>query len=133
MKKFNIGIKGVITKGGSVLVLKKNQENPFWEIPGGRIDADESIEQTIVREINEELPGSSDIEIKRILCAHRLPKDIGEDLGLMLIYFEISADLPDPIEISEEHSEIKWIKSLDEIEADGGTLKALEAIFSKTL
>lgn len=36
MKKFYVGIKGVIKQGDEVLVLKKNRPEPFWEIGGGR-------------------------------------------------------------------------------------------------
>lgn len=130
MKKFNVGIKGVVKRNdGSVLLLLKNQKNPFWEVPGGRVDGDETVEQTLYRELREELPGCSNIVIKRCLCAHRLPKDIGEDLGLMLVYFEVSAKLSEPIELSQEHTDYRWVKSLDEVSLDGGTHKALSIIF----
>jgi 8-oxo-dGTP pyrophosphatase MutT (NUDIX family) len=133
VKQFNVGIKGVVTRSdGSVLLLKKNQEKPFWEVPGGRIDNDESIEQTLERELHEELPGSTNIEVKRILCAHRLPHDIAKDLSLMLIYFEVRVDLPDPIEISDEHSEYVWVTSLDELPLDGGTYKSLKIVFDQS-
>ena len=128
MKKFNVGIKGVICReDGSVLLLKKNQAESFWEVPGGRVDNTESIEETLLRELQEELPGVMDVRIKRILCAHRLPKDIGEDLGLMLIYYEVACKLPVPVQISDEHSEYRWVKSIDEVPVDGGTLQALAA------
>ncbi len=132
MKKFNVGIKAVVRrKDGGVLLLKKNNQESFWEVPGGRVDDDESIEETLMRELQEELPGISRIHVNRILCADRLPKDIAEDLGLILIYYEVFCVLPVPIQISREHSEFKWIKSLDEIALNGGTLKALTAAFKK--
>lgn len=132
MKLFNVGIKGVVTrKDGAVLLLRKNQENPFWEVPGGRIDQDESIEQTLERELHEELPGCTNLHIKRIVCAHRLPHDIAKDVSLMLIYYQVTVDLPEPIVISEEHSEYRWITSLDELPLDGGTYKALKIVFDK--
>lgn len=131
MKKFNVGVKGVIKRDdGAVLLLKKNKgEKSFWEVPGGRIDDDETIEQTLTREFDEELPGTKDVAIKRVLIAHRLPFDIGEDLGLLLMYFEVSAKLPEPIELSEEHTDYQWVKSTEELPLDGGTLKALNTIF----
>ena len=132
MKAFNVGIKGVITRSdGAVLLLKKNEAKSFWEVPGGRIDGNESIEQTLEREIQEELPGSSDIKIDRILCAHRLPKDIAKDVSLMLIYYQVSVTLPDVIKLSEEHTDYTWIQSLDDLPLDGGTFKELKVIFNK--
>ena len=132
MKNFNVGIKGVVTnQNGGVLLLKKNQQKPFWEVPGGRIDDDESIEQTLEREIQEELTGSSNFTIVQILCAHSLPHDIADGLSLMLIYYQISIKLPDPIQISDEHSEYMWVSSLDQVPIDGGTYKALKAYFEQ--
>lgn len=131
MKSFHVGIKGVVRReDGSVLLLQKNGEKGFWEVPGGRIDDDEDIEATLRRELEEELPGISEVKIGRLLCAHRLPHDIGDNLGLMLLYFEVTATLPDPIQISEEHIASQWVGSAQEMPLDGGTLKALTAIFA---
>lgn len=130
MKNFNVGIKGVIRReDGAVLLLKKNNEKAFWEVPGGRIDGDESIEQTLRRELAEELPGSTNVRVKRILTAHRLPFDISDSVSLMLIYFEVEVTLPKLIKISEEHSDFKWVTSVDDVELDQGTLKAVQEIF----
>jgi 8-oxo-dGTP pyrophosphatase MutT (NUDIX family) len=132
MKNFNVGIKGVVRRSdGAVLLLRKNQANAFWEVPGGRIDGDESVEQTLERELSEELPDCSNLLTSRILCAHRLPKDIGDDLGLLLIYFEVTLDLPDPVIISEEHTAFRWVQSVSDVPLDGGTLKALTKVFEK--
>lgn len=130
MKKFHVGIKGLITKDNRILILKK-KSGEFWDIPGGRIDGNEDIVSTLKREIQEELPESKNIRIKRILCAHRLHKDILDDISLLLVYYEISVDLPDPIKLSEEHSDYKWIKNYDEIELDNGTQAAVKEIFNK--
>lgn len=134
MKKFNVGIKGVIRRDdGAVLLLKKNKgEKSFWEVPGGRIDGDETIQQALIRELHEELPGTKDIVMQRVLIAHRLPFDIAEDLGLMLLYFEVSATLSEPITISEEHSEYMWVNTIDEVPLEEGTLKALKEVFTFT-
>ncbi len=127
MKKFYVGIKGVIKQDDKVLVLKKNQAEPFWEICGGRMDGDETIEQTLERELGEEVPGIAHIKVEKLLCAHRLLKDIDGDTSLMLIYFQVTADLPNPIQISDEHSDYQWIKSSTELDLDGGTKKAVLA------
>ena len=51
MKTFYVGIKGVIVKDNKVLLLRKNPTNSaeFWEMPGGRIDHNEAIEQGVLR------------------------------------------------------------------------------------
>ena len=127
MKKFYVGIKGVIKQDDAVLVLKKNTPEPFWEICGGRIDGDETIEQTLRRELEEELPGIAQVQIQQLLCAYRFPKDIESDTSLMLVYFQVSASLPDPIQLSDEHTEYRWVKTSTELPLDGGTKKAVQA------
>lgn len=60
----------VITKDKKILCVQKNQ-NKFdyiskkWEFPGGKVEENEKIENTIVREIKEEL--NLDIQIKSFL------------------------------------------------------------------
>ncbi len=131
MKKFNVGVKSLIRRSdGAILLLKKNKaQDAFWEAPGGRIDGHETIEQTLQRELAEELPGISDVEVVRLLTAFRLPDDIGEDLGLLLIYYIVTATLPKKIKISEEHSDYQWVKSAKDLPVNHGTKQALEAFF----
>lgn len=51
-RKFSVSIKGVVVRDGQVLLLKN--ERSEWELPGGRIELDETPEQCVAREIAEE-------------------------------------------------------------------------------
>ena len=107
MKKFYVGIKSCILKDNKILLLEKSGGN-FWEVPGGRIDNDETIEETLRRELREEVPNIKNISIGRILGAHRLSKDIDEGISLTLIYYKVTADFEGDPQISDEHSAWKW-------------------------
>ena len=119
MKKFYVGVKGIVrdSKRGIILLHRDYKSGDFWDTPGGRIDGDENFEQTLARELNEELPGIEVRKIGELKGAFRLPKDIEEDTSLVLLYFEVEAKLPEVVQLSDEHESFKWIKSVKEIPA----------------
>ena len=48
----------LILRGGEVLICQRRPDQPMalqWEFPGGKIEAGESAEQALVRELDEEL------------------------------------------------------------------------------
>jgi ADP-ribose pyrophosphatase YjhB (NUDIX family) len=63
-RRFNYRIVGVAIHDGLVLLHRAGDE-PFWTLPGGRAEMGEPAEQTIRREMQEEL--STDVEVVRLL------------------------------------------------------------------
>ena len=111
MKKFFVGIKAIIydeTRG--VLLLK--HEKGFWDVPGGRMDGNETIEQTLTREITEELPGATLKSLGKLQNAFRLQKDIVDDTSLVLLYYLVEVNLPSDIKLSDEHIEYIWLNNM---------------------
>lgn len=109
-KRFFVGVKGVIFDDqGKILILQDSTKKDFWDVPGGKIDADESIEEALKREISEELPESHNLQIGQLLGAYRVKKDIKKDVSLVLIFYRITVDLPENIVLSTEHSDFKWV------------------------
>jgi ADP-ribose pyrophosphatase YjhB (NUDIX family) len=49
---YPVSIKGVVVRSGRVLLLKNERDE--WELPGGRLEAGETPEQCVAREIAEE-------------------------------------------------------------------------------
>ncbi len=122
-QEFHIGIKALITnERGEVLLLKsgpaeqQHTQVEFWDLPGGRIKAGHDIADTLKREIEEELGVSgSNIDIGNIFDAtiSNFKASHGKNLGLMLIVYHCKLKDKQTFQLSDEHSEWKWI-SIDE-------------------
>jgi 8-oxo-dGTP pyrophosphatase MutT (NUDIX family) len=117
VKKFYVGVKGIVKDRtrGYIVLGKDYLSGEKWALPGGRIDSTDSIDETLLRELQEELPGISDIRIGGIIHARRLLIDIEEDTSLMLIYYHVEATLPAVIKLSKEHTGYALFNSVDDI------------------
>ena len=79
----------------------------FWEFPGGKVEANETHEQTIVREIKEEL--LSDIEpIKYIGVSNYEYSDLEKPFSITMYAYECKL-IQGELRLTE-HTEKKWVK-----------------------
>ena len=126
---FNVGVKGLIRQEGKILLMHGNAQRDFWEAPGGRIDDDETIEDTLQRELSEELPGIEIVSIGRLVHSARLPGMPLGDRGLLLLWYEVDATFPNGVSLSDEHDEFRWC-SVEEASklASFGVQEAIEKL-----
>ena len=129
MKNFFVGVKAIVIKDDKILLLKDSSRPDFWDVPGGRIDDNETIEQTLLRELTEELPSHTNPHIGELLNAYRIPGSIKDDLGLVLLFYRVDVDFDGEITLSSEHTGYEWL-SLEDALARGSdgiksTLKKL--------
>lgn len=120
-KLFNVGIKGVIIKDDKVLILKNTKG--FWEVPGGRIDGNETVEETLRRELDEELPNITSVVVHGVVGAGRIEKDIQKNVSLVLIFYAVSADFDGEPQLSHEHEDYKWATQEEALEVVYETCK----------
>jgi len=127
---FNVGVKGLIVDGDKVLIVKSSSHG-FWEAPGGRVDDNETIQETLIRELQEELPGIENIQVGRLLNVYRLPGMPLGDHGLMLMWYVVRADFPNGVSLSDEHQEFEWVGFSDALDrVEPGTRQAIEVYVS---
>ena len=82
-----------------------------WELPGGKIEPDESAEQCLIREIKEEL--DIDIEVKQNLTPHTHSYPT---VTIKLIPF-ICRQIKGEIAL-KEHSDFKWLNTNELLDLD---------------
>ena len=116
---FQIGIKAIITNDKNEILLLKSgpaeeehSKVTFWDLPGGRIQEGHDIEDTLRREIEEELGVSGElVEIEGIFSAtisNFKKSHHHSNTCLMLIAYKCRLDSKD-FSLSDEHSEHRWV------------------------
>ena len=110
-------VAGVITDCHGHVFCVQRGENPKtyiskkWEFPGGKLEADESHEQALIRELKEELS----IEVGSLefflTVDHRYP-----DFRLIMHAYKCKIVLGSPV--LTEHLESKWLNVADLDELD---------------
>lgn len=113
---FHLGIKALIRdQNGRLLLLKKSQkitdkykQQPYWDIPGGRVEKGYTIIKTLKREIFEEI-GVDDLVINDLFYAVMSNIRIdSEGCGLILFIYNCSIPEGSKITLDEEHGEFGW-------------------------
>lgn len=117
-----------IVKDESILCVQRNENKyPYiskkWEFPGGKVEENESIENTIVREIKEEL--SLDIQVDKFLIQvdHQYP-----DFRIIMDTF-ICSIVGGNLHL-HEHIDFKWLKKedLNSLDWAGADIPIVEAL-----
>lgn len=105
---------GVLCEAGSspkkVLLIKRNG---FWDIPKGKLEKGETIEECAVREVEEEI-GAKDLSIGTFLCEtfHDYQVD-GIKYGKTTHWYLMEFEIPDfdfVPQIKEGITEVKWVE-----------------------
>jgi len=101
-RKYPVSIKGVIILNERVILLKNERDE--WELPGGKIDPNETSEHCLLREIKEEL----NIEAKIHSLIDTWFYNISNKVNVFIVTFlcrPITLDII-KIKISNEHKEV---------------------------
>ncbi|VAW30907.1 hypothetical protein MNBD_CHLOROFLEXI01-1736 [hydrothermal vent metagenome] len=114
-----IGKEGRIAVGCSAAVfdedrqrilLIKRVDNRLWAVPGGYMEAGESLTEACVREVLEET--GLCVEVKRLITVYTDPNRLieypdGKRLQLVVLHFE-AKPLSGKLRVSNESSEVKF-------------------------
>lgn len=105
-------MKAMVVNDKKILILKRHPKQKVapgkWEMTGGKLEIDESLEECLIREVKEET--NIDIEIDRILYATDHNTEI---LGKVVIIVYLCNPKNTNVKISHEHSDYNWVKVED--------------------
>ncbi len=92
--RFNFRVAGLALRDGKVLVHREVGE-PFWTLPGGRVEMGETTSAALIREIREEL--TADAQVERLLWVvenfFRFDEKNNHEIG---VYYLIQLPAPLP-------------------------------------
>src|ERR1044071_7625828 len=101
-QSYYVGIKGIITNAAGDILIFKDAPRDKWELPGGRINKNQSIPESFKREISEEIEGTSLISMGEVLHVAQGDFKQANDHKLLLVFYKVEVALPEKILLSSE-------------------------------
>ena len=108
MNKFGVASKAVVVNKNKFLLIKKRKLDDLskveWDIPGGRVEYGEQPQETIIREIQEEV--HLNVRIIGVSNVWSVQLDNFQLVGITFICEYLGGDL----RTSKEHTEARWVE-----------------------
>ena len=119
----------LIVRGGEVLIGQRRPDQPMallWEFPGGKIEAGESPEQALARELDEELGIRATIGPRVTRVRHNYRHGGAVDLQFFAVR-EFSGEI-----VNRIYQQVRWVRfdelpNYDFLPADRGLIRDLAA------
>lgn len=130
MKKIQrVTVKALFQRKNGEVMVAKSARDKYWELPGGKIELGEQPQETLRREIEEEL-GVKDFKILRPLDLFSFEAKCGGTYWNFIAVIYLCYLYNENLKLSEEHEKIKWIKpkNIREISMRKGYYEAIEKL-----
>lgn len=122
-KLFHVGVKAlIVNEDDKVLVMNVNTANfkedktPHWDIPGGRIQEGQTAEETLQREVLEEMGIEQIVSaeyLTGVISNIEIPVSNKLRVGLVLVVYKVAVPPNSTIVLSKEHTEYEWVSRAD--------------------
>ena len=104
--KFPVSLKAIIVDNNKVLCLK-NERNE-WDFPGGKINFNEDVEESLIREVKEEV--KIVIDNLNILKSFNLSFN---EVPVFVVVYSANISCDSSIALSYDHSEYNFFSKLE--------------------
>jgi mutator protein MutT len=117
---YNIGVGGAVVRNGHLLLVRRasRRGRGNWQVPGGFIEPDETIEQAVLREVAEEAGVTAEVE-GILALRNRYHPDVGNSLYIVLLLRPLSGEpKPDGREVDRaDYFSLEEIRALEQVPA----------------
>ena len=128
MKQIEV-VAAIIRKGDKIFATQRGygEWKDWWEFPGGKMEAGESPEEALVREIREEL--STEIRVEELLCT----VEYDYPAFHLTMHCSLCSLIGEALHLNE-HEAARWLTSdeLDSVDWLPADLLVVEAIKKQT-
>ena len=100
-KHLKVSQQAVIRNASGEVLILRQADGAIWLLPGGRMEGNEGITDSLRREVREET--GMEIEIGEPVAV-----DISETHSTYAIAFLCTVRSADPV-LSDEHTELRWV------------------------
>ncbi len=100
---YNVGVGGAVVNDGRVLLVRRasRRGRGNWQIPGGFIEPDETIEQAVVREVQEEAGVTASVQ-GVLGLRNRYDEDSSNSLYIIMLLNPVTGEpQPDNHEVDQ--------------------------------
>lgn len=108
MKNLSIVLKALIVKDKKILIIRRSLDEKIapgvWELVGGRLQFNETLEEGLIREVKEEISISCSI-IRLLYATDHTNPAMGK--VVILVYLCVPSD--EGVTLSVEHMDYKWV------------------------
>lgn len=117
--QLQIGVKVIIQNtAGKYLLLTRSEDyqtiggGDGWDIPGGRIDASEELQEALRREVREEISVELPTDAQPELLAAQDIIVAAKDLHVVRLTYRLTLDI-DVVTLSGEHTAYRWFTPIE--------------------